>query len=178
MKFTNDVLLTPPSDNVYGSSHGYNVSQDVPALQVVMPGFPALVAPTCGLAGGLPCVMPLEGSAMSIKWHLRMHGHKHLQREVVQCPWVGCSDTLQWTNIPRHIKSIHLGVRFWCPNCNRAYTRRNGLVAHTASLNCQGLCLRLCCIDKNILSTDFRHYARWMVEDRMVEDRWEPTKAA
>ncbi|KAI9574321.1 hypothetical protein HD554DRAFT_2034459 [Boletus coccyginus] len=75
-------------------------------------GFPAVPAPTCGLAGGLHCTLPLGGSDKSIGDHLRVHGHTHPQRQAAQCPWVGCSDTLQWMNIPRHIRSIHLGVRF------------------------------------------------------------------
>ncbi|KAF8554903.1 hypothetical protein OG21DRAFT_1508289 [Imleria badia] len=63
------------------------------------------------------------------------------ERQVIQCPFMGCSDTLQWINIPRHIKSIHLGVRFRCPNCGKLYTRPEGLATHTASLKCYGRCL-------------------------------------
>ncbi|KAF8548196.1 hypothetical protein OG21DRAFT_790166 [Imleria badia] len=126
------------TSNVHGSSHEYNAPQDVPTLQAAIPGFPALPAPTCGLAGGLPCALQLEGSVKSINLHLRRHCHRYPQRHVVQCPFTGCSDTLQWINIPRHIKSIHLGVRFRCPNCDKPYTRPKGLATHIASQKCHG----------------------------------------
>ncbi|KAH0831159.1 hypothetical protein J3R83DRAFT_13735, partial [Lanmaoa asiatica] len=96
----------------------------------------AVPLPTCGILGGLPCALPLDGSVKSIKWHLRMLGHRHPQRQTVLCPWNGCSDTLQWMNIPRHIQSCHLGIRFGCLNCGKSYTRPEGLTKHTASLNC------------------------------------------
>jgi hypothetical protein len=141
--FIDAVLLTLSSGNVHESSHENNASQDMPAHEVAMEGIQAaaMPAPTCGLAGGLHCVLPLEGSVKSINSHLRMHGHRHLQREAVQCPWVGCSHTLQWMSIPRHIQSAHLGVRFTCLNCGKQYTRPRGLAMHTASLKCYGQCL-------------------------------------
>jgi hypothetical protein len=131
-------------------SHENNASQDVPVHEMVMDGFPAVPAPTCGLAGGLHCALPLDGSAKSIKLHLRLHGYSHLQREAVQCPWVGCARTLQWMSIPRHIQSTHLGVRFRCLNCGKLYTRPRGLAVHTASLKCYGQCLFR--IQKNVLT--------------------------
>ena len=140
-KFTTSAQLTPPPGNVHESYYAYNTSHDVPPLQAAIPDFPASPVPTCGLAGGLPCALPLEGSVTSIKRHLRMHGHRHPQRLVVQCPFMGCSDTLQWINIPRHIRSIHLGVRFRCPNCDKLYTRAYGLTIHTALLKCYSQCL-------------------------------------
>ena len=132
-------MLTPPSGDVHESSHENNAPQDAPANEVAMEGvLAAIPAPTCGLAGGLHCALPLGGSAKSIKLHLRMHGHSHPQREAVQCPCVGCSRTLQWMSIPRHIQSAHLGVRFRCLNCGKSYTRRRGLAKHTLSLTCYG----------------------------------------
>ena len=150
-------------------SHENNASQDVPAHELGMEDFPAVPAPTCGLAGGLHCALPLDGSAKSIKLHLRMHGHRHPEREAVQCPWVGCTRTLQWVNIPRHIRSIHLGVRFRCLNCDKPYTRPKGLEMHTASLKCYGQCL--CCIQKNILTTE----CSLVAAHAGVEDRGKPT---
>ncbi|KAF8547324.1 hypothetical protein OG21DRAFT_934124 [Imleria badia] len=126
------------TSNMHGSPHAYNTSQHVPGLQVDMQDFPALLEPTCGLAGGLPCTLPVEGSVKSIKWHCGIHGHKHPQRQVVQCPFGGCPSTLQWMNMPRHIQSRHLGIRFRCPNCDKPYTRLEGLKMHTASLKCYG----------------------------------------
>ncbi|KAG6381980.1 hypothetical protein JVT61DRAFT_608 [Boletus reticuloceps] len=111
---------------------------DVSALAVATTGLHAVPAPTCGLASGLHCTLPLDGSTKSIKLHLRKHGHWHSQRRVVQCPWTGCPAILRWMNIPRHIQSIHLGVRFRCFNCGKAYTRPEGLAVHTASLKCYG----------------------------------------
>ncbi|KAN0081345.1 hypothetical protein V8E55_008969 [Tylopilus felleus] len=55
--------------------------------------------------------------------YLHRHGHRHPQRQIVQCPFEGCSSSMLWMNIPRHIQSIHLGVRFRCPNCDKPYTR-------------------------------------------------------
>ena len=135
---------------MHESSHENDASQDVLAHEVATEGFPAVPEPTCGLAGGLYCALPLDGSAKSIKLHLRTHGHKHQQREAVQCPWVGCSRTLQWVNIPRHIQSIHLGVQFRCLNCDKSYTQHTGLAMHTALLRCNGQCLF--CIQKNVLT--------------------------
>ncbi|KAH0832986.1 hypothetical protein J3R83DRAFT_11964, partial [Lanmaoa asiatica] len=76
------------------------------------------------------CALPLSGSVKSIKSHLRMHGYRHPQRQAVQCPWMGCSNTLRWMNIPRHIQSVHLGIRFECFNCGKRYTRLEGLARH------------------------------------------------
>ena len=148
---------------MHASSHGNNASEGMPPHDVG--GFPAVPAPTCGLAGGLHCTLPLGGSARSIGFHLRMHGHRHSQRQTVQCPWVGCSDTLRWMNIPRHIQSIHLGVRFRCFNCGKAYTRPRGLAMHTASLECYGQCL-FCIEEPTHHRIFFRHYTCGTVEDR------------
>jgi hypothetical protein len=134
-------------------SHENNDLQDVPAHEVAMDSFPAVPVPTCGLAGGLHCALPLYGSARSIKSHLRMHGYRHLQREAVQCPWMGCARTLQWMSIPRHIQSTHLGVRFTCLNCGKQYTRPKGLAIHTASLKCYSQCLFR--IKKNVLTAGY-----------------------
>jgi len=162
--FTDAVLLTLPSESTHESFYGSNALEVIPPHEVVMEDFPAVQAPTCGLAGGLHCTLPLGGSIESIRFHLCMHGHSHPQRQVVQCPWVGCSDTLRWMNIPRHIRSIHLGVRFRCLNCGKAYTRPRGLAMHTASLECYGQCLF--CIEKQTHQISFSHYTRVAVEDR------------
>ncbi|KAG8216035.1 hypothetical protein J3R82DRAFT_8031 [Butyriboletus roseoflavus] len=99
----------------------------------------AVPAHTCGLAGGLPCALPLDNSTTSVRLHLRLHGHMHPQRQIAQCPWMWCSDILQWKNIPRHIQSVHLGIRFRCFNCGKPYTRSEGLARHTTSQKCIGL---------------------------------------
>ncbi|KAG8213350.1 hypothetical protein J3R82DRAFT_11836 [Butyriboletus roseoflavus] len=129
--------------NMHEIAHENNGSQDVSTFGGVI-GFPAVpfaAAPaTCGLAGGLYCThwQPLDHSVKAIRMHIRMHGHRHPQRQIVQCPWMGCSHTSQWANIPRHIQSVHLGVRFVCSNCGTRYTRQEGLTRHTASLKCNG----------------------------------------
>lgn len=92
--------------------------------------------PPCMLAGGMPCERPLDGTLPSIRNHLFMHGYRHRGREMVQCPWTGCFDRLRWMNIPRHIRSVHLGVRMACPNCRRSFTRTLGLAKHVSSKNC------------------------------------------
>lgn len=135
-------LLISSSGNMYETFYENNGSQNVFPLELEMEDFPGdpfgMPAPTCGLAGGLHCALPLHGSIKSIRQHLRLHGHRHLQRQVVRCPWMGCSDTLLWMNVPRHIQSIHLGVRFRCFNCGKLYTRFEGLARHTTSLKCNG----------------------------------------
>lgn len=150
------VLLTSLSVDVHGSSYGNNDPQDMSASDVAMAAFPsipfAVPTPTCGLSGGLHCTLPLDGSVRCTKLHLRLHGHSHPQRQTVHCPWMGCSDTLQWMNIPRHVQSVHLGIRFICFDCGKAYTRREGLTRHTTSLKCHGQCLF--CIEKNMLTTE------------------------
>ncbi|KAN0092917.1 hypothetical protein V8E55_003701 [Tylopilus felleus] len=100
----------------------------------ILPG-PASVS-TCKIATKIPCTQPLDGTSWSIRWHLYMHGHKHPRREIVQCPWAGCCDKLRWMNIPRHIRSVHLGARMVCPTCERSFTRSLGLTKHIASKKC------------------------------------------
>ena len=90
----------------------------------------------CKIADDMPCNQPLDGTLASIRRHLSMHGHKHQAREMVECPWAGCSDNLRWMNIPRHVRSIHLGVRLVCPTCERSFTRSLGLAKHIASQQC------------------------------------------
>lgn len=154
---------------MHDTSHENIVSQDVSAHEVTTAGFPGVPftvpAPTCGLAGGLHCTHPLDRSVKSIRLHLCMHGHKHPQKQTVQCPWMGCSDTLQWMNIPRHTLSTHLGARFRCSNCGKRYTRQGGLARHTASLKCNGQCLL--CIENNVLS--HRAFFRCYIYDGVEE---------
>lgn len=125
----------PSSGDVHQSSYA---SQHAPGFQASMTSFSSIPAPTCGLISGLHCTLPLQGPVSSIKSHLHRHGHRHPQRQIVQCPFEGCSSSMLWMNIPRHIQSIHLGVRFRCPNCDKPYTRSKALAKHTASLKCYG----------------------------------------
>ena len=111
-----------------GYTHTPNV-QDTPVPMALAPPF---VSP-CKIFGDKPCNQPLDGTPASIRWHLSMHGHNHQGGEMVQCPWAGCSDNLRWMNIPRHIRSIHLGVRIVCPTCEKSFTRSLGLAKHVAS---------------------------------------------
>jgi uncharacterized protein (DUF983 family) len=114
---------------------GYIYTSDVqitPVHAMTMALAPPFVSP-CGIVGNMPCNQPLDGTLVSIRWHLSMHGYNHQGREMVQCPWAGCSDKLRWMNIPRHIRSIHLGVRMVCPTCERSFTRSLGLAKHVAS---------------------------------------------
>lgn len=144
------ILLTLSPGDVHQSLYA---SQDVPGLQGAMTSSPSAPTPTCGLAGGLHCTLALQGPVKSIKLHLRKHGHRHPQRQVVQCPWVGCPGTLRWMNIPRHIQSVHLGVRFRCLNCGKPYTRQEGLAMHTVSLKCYGqflLCIKNAYLPPNV----------------------------
>ncbi|KIJ08162.1 hypothetical protein PAXINDRAFT_18681 [Paxillus involutus ATCC 200175] len=87
----------------------------------------------CGLAGGAICTQPLYSTMASLREHIRMHGHKHPGRSSVQCPWMGCQDRLQWENMPRHIASIHMGIRLQCERCGKLFTRAKALEKHTAS---------------------------------------------
>ncbi|KAF9223820.1 hypothetical protein BS17DRAFT_781270 [Gyrodon lividus] len=113
--------------------------QDPPAVQATPDYAPApaiMEALTCGLAGSAPCTQPLYGTMPSIRRHLRLHGHNHPERLVIQCPWTGCPDRLQWVNVPRHIGSIHLGIRLQCWKCGKLFTRANALERHVASNKC------------------------------------------
>ncbi|KIM52614.1 hypothetical protein SCLCIDRAFT_74417, partial [Scleroderma citrinum Foug A] len=62
--------------------------------------------------------------------HLRMHGHTHKDRQKARCPWAGCSRVMRWTNVARHIKESHLGVKVHCEKCGKAYKREETLAAH------------------------------------------------
>lgn len=137
-----DVQQNYPTHSLSDNVHG--VMAHVSALGWTMSGLAvgpfAVPARTCGLSGGLHCGLPSDGSLTAIKLHLHTHGHRHARRQAVQCPWMGCTDTLKWMNVPRHIQSIHLGVRFACFNCGKLYTRPEGLARHTIALKCYGQC--------------------------------------
>ncbi|KAF8837477.1 hypothetical protein BDN67DRAFT_1013838 [Paxillus ammoniavirescens] len=109
---------------------------DAPAVQetpIFSPAPPAMQALICGLAGGATCTQPLYNTVTSLREHLHMHGHKHPARSSVQCPWMGCPDRLQWENVPRHIASIHMGIRLQCLRCGKLFTRATALEKHAAS---------------------------------------------
>ena len=114
-----------------GYTHTPNV-QNTPVHAMTMALAPPFVSP-CKIVGDKPCNQPRDGTPASIRWHLSMHGHNHQGREMVQCLWAGCSDNLRWMNIPRHIRSIHLGVWMVCPTCKRSFTHPLGLAKHIAS---------------------------------------------
>ncbi|KAG6332247.1 hypothetical protein ID866_6839 [Astraeus odoratus] len=52
---------------------------------------------------------------------------------MVVCPWQGCTKSLQYMNLPRHIRSAHLGVRFCCERCGKSVTRKEGIARHGAT---------------------------------------------
>ena len=108
---------------------------NTPAYAITMSPEPTPMS-SCNIDTNMPCNQPLDGTLLSIRWHLALHGHKHQGKDLVQCPWAGCSDMLRWMNIPRHIRSIHLGVRMVCPTCERSFTRPLGLTKHVASNKC------------------------------------------
>ncbi|KAF8843805.1 hypothetical protein BDN67DRAFT_119516 [Paxillus ammoniavirescens] len=109
---------------------------DAPAIQGTpnfVPAPPAMQALTCRLASGTTCAQPLYGTMASLREHIRMHGHKHPERSIVRCPWMGCQDQLQWENMPRHIGSIHMGIRLQCWRCGKLFTRTKALEKHVVS---------------------------------------------
>ncbi|KIJ67149.1 hypothetical protein HYDPIDRAFT_109171 [Hydnomerulius pinastri MD-312] len=111
------------------------------APNATTPSFALLAPPSqhdCHLAHNAPCTDPLLGTVQSIRAHLRMHGHKHREKSVVACPWEGCNKELRWMNIPRHIRSVHLGVRVHCVHCGKPFSREKALEAHRASQKCKG----------------------------------------
>lgn len=118
-----------------GHVHTPSVQNTPAAYAMSMDLAPPFVS-ACKIADDMPCNQPLDGTLVSIRRHLSMHRHKHQAREMVECPWVGCSDKLRWMNIPRHVRSIHLGVRMVCPTCERSFTRSLGLARHIASQQC------------------------------------------
>ena len=91
---------------------------------------------TCQLAPG--CTSPLEATSTSIRRHLRTHGHTYKDRQNARCPWAGCSQAMRWTNVARHIKEIHLGVKVCCKKCRKAYKREETLAAH------EKICIHVC----------------------------------
>ena len=88
-----------------------------------------LVSPhICQLAPA--CTSPLEATTASIRRHLRLHGNIHKDRQKARCPWAGCSRMMRWTNVARHIKERHLGVKIYCEICGKAYKRKETLAVH------------------------------------------------
>ncbi|KIJ12867.1 hypothetical protein PAXINDRAFT_14424 [Paxillus involutus ATCC 200175] len=109
---------------------------DAPAVQGTQnftPAPPPMRTLVCGLAGGTTCTQPLYGTMASLREHIHTHGHKHPGRSTVQCPWMGCPDRLQWENMPRHIASIHMGIRLQCERCGKLFTRAKALEKHVTS---------------------------------------------
>ena len=101
-----------------------NQSPDDDWMELISP-------PICQLAPG--CTSPLEATTTSIRRHLRLHGHIHKERQKARCPWAGCSQIMRWTNVARHIKERHLGVKIHCEICGKAYRRKETLAAHANS---------------------------------------------
>ncbi|KIJ60395.1 hypothetical protein HYDPIDRAFT_117314 [Hydnomerulius pinastri MD-312] len=114
-------------------------SQATSDEHVTTPLYTVLAPPSqhvCHLAPGAACADLLLGTVPSIRAHLRNHGHKHKENSVIPCPWAGCNKRLRWMNVPRHVRSVHLGVRVWCGKCGRPFTRERGLEVHLALTNC------------------------------------------
>ncbi|KIJ12860.1 hypothetical protein PAXINDRAFT_14421 [Paxillus involutus ATCC 200175] len=124
-------LVTAPGD-MHPNPPGLPAVQGTPNFAPTPPAMQTLI---CGLAGGATCTQPLHGTMTSLQAHIRMHGHKHPGRSSVQCPWMGCLDRLQWDNMPRHIASIHMGIRLKCGRCGKLFTRAKALERHVASNN-------------------------------------------
>ncbi|KAF8837478.1 hypothetical protein BDN67DRAFT_1004909 [Paxillus ammoniavirescens] len=122
-------LVTAPGD-MHPNPPGPHAVQGTPNFTPTLPPVQTLI---CRLAGGATCTQPLHGTMASLREHIRMHGHKHPGRSSVQCPWVGCPDQLQWDNMPRHIASIHMGIRLQCWRCGKLFTRAKALERHVAS---------------------------------------------
>ncbi|KIJ08824.1 hypothetical protein PAXINDRAFT_18059 [Paxillus involutus ATCC 200175] len=117
-----------------GPVPGPSITSDMhPTTPDVPAPAPPVQALLCRLTGGATCTQPLYGTMSSIREHIRMHGHKHSRRSTVQCPWTGCRDQLQWANMMRHIRSIHMGIRLQCWACGKFFTRAKALERHIAS---------------------------------------------
>lgn len=112
------------------STNVYSVPMLVPPHS---PGPPPLVSVpaqiyNCHLAP--ECMLPLEATSSSIADHLRTHGYEYKHRQRARCPWAGCSQELWWTNVTRHIKGSHLGVKIRCERCGKEYKRKETLAVH------------------------------------------------
>ena len=84
---------------------------------------------------GVGCPLLLECTTAFIRCHLRTHGCVHRDRERASCPWQGCGMEMRWTNVARHIKETHLGVRLPCRKCGRGFRRKETLEVHTNKCN-------------------------------------------
>lgn len=85
---------------------------------------------TCQIAGNTTCTVPLEGNIRSIRMHLRQHGYRQKECSAIICPWQGCKEVVQYRNLPRHVRSIHLGVKLRCAQCGKGFTRADGMAKH------------------------------------------------
>ena len=54
-------------------------------------------------------------------------------REKLPCRWGKCATTLTYGELVRHCKIDHIGARWPCPDCDRLFTRPNGVTRHKQS---------------------------------------------
>ncbi|KAH7884306.1 hypothetical protein F5I97DRAFT_1888523 [Phlebopus sp. FC_14] len=120
---------TPTSESAMSST----IHHPPPPLPPTAPISSSLIQTSCRIASAQVCTFPLMGNIQSIRFHLRLHGHRHREQVVVSCPWAGCTRPLRWANVPRHIRSCHLGVKFQCNKCKKQFTREYGLATHVAA---------------------------------------------
>ena len=51
----------------------------------------------------------------------------------LQCRWGKCPTTLTYGELVRHCKVDHMGARWPCPDCEKLFTRPNGVTRHKQS---------------------------------------------
>ncbi|KAG6334747.1 hypothetical protein ID866_4348 [Astraeus odoratus] len=75
-------------------------------------------------------MMYLDTDVRAIHRHFRLHGFRYKATAKITCPWRGCTQKVQYKNLARHVRSIHLGVKFQCQGCNKSFTREEAIARH------------------------------------------------
>ncbi|KAF9237883.1 hypothetical protein BU15DRAFT_8921, partial [Melanogaster broomeanus] len=76
---------------------------------------------------GPSCGMWVGGDKQDIREHLqKWHGVKRGQdKDKISCLWSSCSTRLRKESLWRHIRTVHLALRWKCEVCNIQYTRED-----------------------------------------------------
>ncbi|KAF9222469.1 hypothetical protein BS17DRAFT_191253 [Gyrodon lividus] len=90
---------------------------------------------------GSPCGMWIGGDKRDIREHLqKWHNVRRGQDKVpIHCLWLGCTTKpLLKESLSRHVRSVHLGLKWKCVWCNAQYTREDAGRKHEHAEGVEG----------------------------------------
>ena len=85
----------------------------------------------CRWLSGPPCDGSAPGKNREMGEHLRvLHRFVGHERDMVQCEWENCGQSMQRMNVPRHIVSRHLLAAASCRFCGKQFSRPDVVARH------------------------------------------------